>query len=179
MTTWAPIVISLAALSFTIASFWWMTWRVGRLEVSPPTTYAGSTQQDKLILLFPLVVYNSGPVPYVVRDLRLRFKDEPPDGLPLNFERVRSGISPSHADLVDLSAAFPVPGNTALRLFCEFQRGPVGREMGVGRHALVIEALTDKWAGWQVLVEFDLHVDETAAAGLPTSFRTFRNRPTE
>jgi hypothetical protein len=68
-----------------------------------PASYAATTQNGKLILLFPFVFYNAGPVPYVVRDLRLRFRDEP-DGPPLSFQRVRSGISPSHSNLKELSA---------------------------------------------------------------------------
>jgi hypothetical protein len=101
--------------------------RTGRLIVpGVPASYAATTQNGKLILLFPFVFYNAGPVPYVVRDLRLRFRDEP-DGPPLSFQRVRSGISPSHSNLKELSAAFPVRGNEAVRMFCEFERTPVGR----------------------------------------------------
>jgi hypothetical protein len=124
--------VALAALGFTVGSFWWMNWRVGSLTVpGAPSSFAGTTQNGRLILLFPLVFYNSGPVPYVVRDLRLRFGDEP-DGPPLSYHRVRSGISPSHSELEDLSAAFPVGGNEAVRMFCEFERTPIGREMSAG-----------------------------------------------
>jgi hypothetical protein len=155
---WAPILIAVAALGFTVLSFWWMNWRVGRLLVTAPRTYAGTTQQDKLILLFPFVFYNTGPVPHVVRDLRVRFRDEP-NGVPLSFQRVRSGVSPSHSSLVDLSAAFPVPGNEVVRMFCEFERSPVSRAMDVGSHPLILEVLTDRSNSWQTLLAFDLNVN--------------------
>lgn len=175
MDTWAPIVISIAALVFTITSFWWMNWRIGKLNVSAPFTYAASTQADKLILLFPLVFHNSGPVPYVVRDLRVRFRDEAPS-VPLDFQRIRSGVSPSHATLVDLSSAFPVPGNQVVRLFCEFQRIPQGREMTVGAHPLLLEGITDKSDEWQELVAFDVHVSQAAKHTMSSAFVAFMNR---
>ena len=134
--------------------------------------YAG----EKLILLFPLAVYNAGPVPYVLRDLRLRFRDEP-GGSPLDFQRIRSGVNPSdHPKPVDLAAAFPVPGNEVVRLFCEFERKPADRTMKVGPHPLVLEALTDKAAGWQVLLEFDLLVNEKAEENMPSAFIAHLNR---
>jgi hypothetical protein len=173
---WASIAVALAALGFTVGSFWWMNWRVGSLTVpGAPSSFAGTTQNGRLILLFPLVFYNSGPVPYVVRDLRLRFGDEP-DGPPLSYHRVRSGISPSHSELEDLSAAFPVGGNEAVRMFCEFERTPIGREMTAGRHPLILEALTDKRSAWQSLLSFDLHLTLNAEVAMPSTFISFRNR---
>lgn len=178
MSQWAPILVALAALAFTIFSFWWMNWRTGDIIVAPPSTYAGHTQGGKLSLLFPLVFFNTGPVPQVVRDLRLRFADEP-NGAPLDFERVRTGVSPSDAELVDLAAAFPVPGNEMVRLFCEFDRRPAGRTMAAGPHPLLLEALTDKRSGWQMLLEFTLNVDDAAEEQMPRAFIAYTNRPSE
>ena len=173
---WAPIVVAVAALFFAIGSFWWMNQRVGRLTVpGAPASYAGTTQNGRLILLFPFVFYNSGPVPYVIRDLRLRFADEH-DGIPLSFQRVCGGISPSPSNLEDLSAAFPVRGNEAVRMFCEFERTPVDRAMKAGRHPLLLEALTDKADEWRRLLVFDLNVDANAEEVMPTNFISFSNR---
>src|SRR5437867_1652885 len=96
---WTAAVIAALALAFTIGSFWWMNWRRGSLTVTAPGSFAATTQQDRLILLLPFVFYNDGPVPYVVRDLRLLISDEP-EGMPLTFQRVRSGVSPSHSRLI-------------------------------------------------------------------------------
>jgi hypothetical protein len=173
---WAPILVAVAALAFTVGSFWWLYGRTGRLTVpGAPASYAATTQNGRLILLFPFVFYNSGPVPYVVRDLRLRFRDEPDDP-PLSFQRVRSGISPSPSNLEELSAAFPVRGNEAVRMFCEFERTPVGRAMKVGRHPLLLEALTDKSDDWRQLLVFDLNVDANAEDTMPKVFISFSNR---
>lgn len=172
---WAPILVAVAALAFAIGSFWWMNGRTGRLTVTgAPASYAATTQSGRLILLFPFVFYNSGPVPYVVRNLRLRFRDEP-NGIPLSFQRVRSGISPSHAKLEDLSAAFPVRGNEAVRMFCEFERSPVGRAMTAGLHPLLLEGLTDKGDDWRPLLAFDLNVNTNAEVTMPKNFISFSN----
>jgi hypothetical protein len=173
---WASILIAVAALAFTMFTFWWMQWRVGHLIVpGPPSTYAAMANSDRLILLFPFVFFNTGPVPYVVRNLRLRFADED-DGTPLAFQRIRSGISPSHhPEPVDLAAAFPVPGNSTVRLFCEFSRKPAGRVITAGTHPLVLEALTDKRVGWERLLLFDLVVEQKAAEAMANSFIAFEN----
>ncbi len=143
--------------------------------MTTPGSYAATTQADKLILLLPLVLYNDGPVPYVVRDLRLRFADEP-GGAPLYFQRTRSGVSPGHhPELLDLGAAFPVPGNGTVRLFCEFERRPSARQVDAKRHPLVLEALTNRDDSWRVLLRFDLDVDQEASAKIPGHFIAFRN----
>jgi hypothetical protein len=119
--------------------------------------------------------YNSGPVPYVVCDLRVRFSDEP-TGAALAFHRVRGGVSPSHHPTPELSAAFPVAGRTAVRMFCEFERRPVGRAIEAGAHRLLVEGLTDKAGGWQELVAFDLNVSTNAELGMASQFISYLNR---
>ena len=42
------------------------------------------------------------------------------------------------------AAAFPVPGNEVVRLFCEFEHRFADRAMKAGAHPLRLEALTDK-----------------------------------
>jgi hypothetical protein len=179
MSQWAAILIALAALAFTIISFWWMHRRIGSLVVTTPTTYAATSQAGNLTLLIPLVILNTGPVPHVVNSLRLRFTDEP-TGVPLDFQLIRSGISPSHhPEPLDLAAAFPVPGNEVVRLFCEFIRKPGGRAMGAGTHPLVLEALTDKQPRWHTLLEFTLKVEDAAAKQMSRTFVAYANRLTE
>jgi hypothetical protein len=179
MRPWVAILIALAALLFTIFSFWWMNWRVGSLQVTVPSTYGASSSSGRLTMLLPLVFFNTGPVPYVVRNLRLRFADEP-NGVPLDFHLIRSGVSPSHhPEPVDLAAPFPVPGNETLRLFCEFIRKPGGRTVTAATYTLVLEGLTDKRGGWHPLLEFPLYVDARAERQIPGAFLAYENRLSE
>jgi hypothetical protein len=87
---WAPVTVAVCALLFTVGSFWWLYLRRGKLVVATPQTYAAFLEERRLILLFPLVFYNTGARDYVVRDLRVRFGDES-GGVPLDWERVRGG----------------------------------------------------------------------------------------
>lgn len=179
MSQWAPILIAIAALAFTVFSFWWMHWRVGQLAVTDPSTYAATAQAGKLTLLFPLVFFNKGPVPHVVRNLRMRFADEPND-VPLDFQLIRGGVSPSHhPQPVDLAAPFPVPGNDVVRLFCEFVRKPGGRTMAAGAHPLVLEAITDKEPDWHTVLEFTLNVNDAAEEQMTRAFIAHMNRLSE
>lgn len=172
---WPPVIISTAALLFTVASFWWLHGRRGKLQVSAPQTYAAYAPADKMSLLFPFVFYNTGPLAYVVRDLRLRFTDEP-DGRPMDWERTRTSILPEESSGKQLAAAFPVPGGAAVRVFCEFDRRPPGRVMDARAHPLLLEALTGTSDEWRSLAEFELHVSVKDAETMRASFIAFRNR---
>lgn len=172
----ATIAVAIAALLFTVFSFWWIYARRGKITVATPTVYRGTTQQNSIILLFPLVFYNTGPQDLVLRDLRLRFVDEP-EGAPLLYERVRPGVTVGVEDEpAELSSAFPVPGRTGVKLFCEFQRTPAGRQLVVGTYPLVLEALIGKHEKWRLLHTFDFHVNAGAAATMPSTFTRLRNQ---
>ena len=66
------VVIAVLALLFTISSFWWIQVRRGGITIYPSSTYAGSFGPNKLVLIPPLVLYNTGPAPLVVLGLRMR-----------------------------------------------------------------------------------------------------------
>ncbi len=74
---YAALTISILALLFTVFSFWWMSWRTGKLHVWSPPTYAAYGSQDgPTVLEFPLVFFNDGPTPLIVNNLRLLFLHE-------------------------------------------------------------------------------------------------------
>ena len=70
---WPSVAIASLALLFTVGSFWWLNARQGRLKSYEPQSFAACRIPDKLRLLFPLVLYNSGATPIVVQDMRLTF----------------------------------------------------------------------------------------------------------
>jgi hypothetical protein len=70
---WPSVAIASLALLFTVGSFWWLNARQGRLKSSEPQSFAACRTPDKLRLLFPLVIYNSGATPIIVQDMQLNF----------------------------------------------------------------------------------------------------------
>jgi hypothetical protein len=100
------------------------------------------------VLLFSLVIYNTGARDYVVRDMRIHFADESA-GIPMKWERVRGGVNPSDNPGMELPAPCVVPGRSAVRLFAEFERRPSGRgEPDARQHPLRLEGLTDSDDDW-------------------------------
>jgi hypothetical protein len=74
----SALLVSLAALGFTLFSFWWMHWRPGRLQVGNIGHFAagmateGATNSPNVVLVtLPLVIFNTGARPVVIESLRL------------------------------------------------------------------------------------------------------------
>jgi len=116
------LIISVLALLFTIFSFWWMNWRVGKLNVSAPRSYAAfGSLKDKMILEFPFVFFNEGPMPITVQNLRLIFSGEKQSHPLIFMATVKELDNPENRTF---ATQFPVHGREALLLICEFQREP-------------------------------------------------------
>ena len=65
--------IALASLLFTVASFWWMSARRGRIaRVRAPNAFALLSTSAQLLLHLPIVLYNTGAAAIVVENLRIR-----------------------------------------------------------------------------------------------------------
>src|SRR5688572_21193856 len=106
--TYAALIISITALLFTVFSFWWMNWRTGNLRVGRPRTFAAFGSQDgKVVLEFPLIFFNDGPIPIFVQNLRLIFLEEK-QPRPLNFIAIvkKLGTDEDRA----FATQFPVDG---------------------------------------------------------------------
>ncbi|MFQ5857385.1 MAG: hypothetical protein ACE5LU_17400 [Anaerolineae bacterium] len=79
------LIISILALLFTVFSFWWMNWRKGKLHVGSPRGFAAfGSMERKMVLEFPFVFFNDGPIPIIVQSLRLTLLEEQTPR-PLNF----------------------------------------------------------------------------------------------
>ncbi|WP_422734059.1 hypothetical protein ACN26Y_00345 [Micromonospora sp. WMMD558] len=177
------MLIALSALAFTIASFWWMNVRRGRLSASAPHSFAASVAPDQVLLNLPLVFHNDGAAPIVVQNLRLRLER------PAGHQTRRIGASPEQPspdvfEVVDplpvtmwwrgtrqevqprdgnrpLPAAFPVAGRIAVLMFIEFglrrvPDSPLLDGLGGPCHATVEVRLAHRHR-WSDLITFDLH----------------------
>jgi hypothetical protein len=101
--TYAAVGIALAALLFTVGSFWWLYARGGSITATRPRAYA-FVGRGKLRLRFPFALVNDGATALVVVDLRLVLDDEP--GQPvLRWFTTRDRLRPEDED----GFAYPVP----------------------------------------------------------------------
>ena len=116
------ILISILALSFTIYSFWWMNWRRGKLIVGCPRSYAAYGSKDSILVLeFPFDFFNNGPLPIIIRNMRLVILDEELD-IPLTFTAIVKKLGKDEDR--SLSTQIVIPGREAKVIICEFQRRP-------------------------------------------------------
>lgn len=117
----AASVVSVSALVFTVASFWWLNARQGRLKSWEPQSFAAIVHGSMVRLRLPLVLHNTGAKPIVVQDLRLTFPDEPASHLPLLWTSSPSRLQPGPDEEPALPAGFVVGGREAQQLFIEFE----------------------------------------------------------
>lgn len=185
--TWLTpsLVISTLALIFTIASFWWIQVRRGRLRSYPPRSYAGSFLNG-LRLSLPLVLYNSGPAPLVVLDFRLRIdrtrkqraqartrtevntvgaQSEQPTEEPrlpfyMSWHAIQPKLKPAKVDEGRvMPSPFPVEGRRAVERFIEFARGlPYPLPLD-GPYRATVEVQLAHRRQWRRLVSFPLHAE--------------------
>jgi hypothetical protein len=157
------------ALAFTIGSFWWLQARQGKLISYQPHFFAFAQNARQAIIRFPLVLYNTGPKPIVVLDLRLSFPDEPAV-TPLPWRTSRSQLKPQESDNHQFPAVFSVSGRQAQQHFIEFglnSDDPLpGIDLKANEHNVQVEALLGHKRKWQTLVSFPLegkHIDRGGA----------------
>lgn len=121
---WPPILISILALAFTIASFWWLNSRPGILRAWEPRTYVTSATPasgdlQKVYVKIPIVLHNSGATPIVVENMGLVLDSI--DTKHLGFVAVHKRIYGPDEER-EFATPFSVGGrSTVVRVF-EFQR---------------------------------------------------------
>ena len=165
--------ISILALFFTIFSFWWMNWRKGKLNIYPPRTYAGIGSKDKtLVLIFPFVFFNNGPLPFVVRNLRIVFTDEN-----LHIPMVFFSTIPELGKYGNQSLAtpFPVKGREAFSLICKFHRTPGNLVFEKRKYNLELQAILDNSNVWKSMLHFQLNVSTADAELLNKNYTILDN----
>ncbi|UCM89267.1 hypothetical protein [Streptomyces marincola] len=113
----AAAVVAACALVFTVLSFWWLNARQGRLYAYAPHSFAATITEERISILLPLVVFNSGPKPIIVQDMRLVFLRS---GVSLPWHATREKLRVVKGDEVHLPSVFAVNGRTAQQIFVEF-----------------------------------------------------------
>lgn len=162
-----PLIAALALL-FTIGSFWWLQARQGKLRSYRPHSFGLSLSPNQALLRFPLVLYNTGPKPIVVRDMRLMFLKQP-NIQPLPWRTSRSQLKPDTDDGLQLPAVFSVPGRQAQQHFLEFgidAKNPLpGIDLAAREYQLRVEVLLGHKRRLKRLVSFPLQAKQFKTPG--------------
>lgn len=160
------VAIPVLALVFTLASFWWIWLRRGRLHSPAPLAYASAITQQ-LRIRFPLVLHNTGATPIIVENLRMLI-----DGQDLEWLTIRRTLRPQPDDTIDFPAPFVVAGREALQLFAEFGGNSLSWAPELGRgYPVTIERLTR--GRWKTVVSFTWW----SPMNEPGGYIPHRNRP--
>lgn len=170
-------IISALALLFTIISFWYMNWRKGKLVIAPPLSYALAAEKGGLLLMvIPLVFYNSGAASRVVRNLRLMLEQDNIKSEPVTF-------SATVSDLLDGKFSdgtrqwprqFAIEGRKSHSGYFEFQKTPSEFVPSQGKCQAIMEAKLDGNKKWEKLCIFYLHIQGTTGMN---RFLPYNNDP--
>jgi hypothetical protein len=171
--SWTPAVtIAVCALAFTVASFWWLNVRRGHLKSFEPHSF-GAYVHDRVRIRFPLVFHNTGAVPIVIQNLRIKFLDKP-DAPPLPWVATRSHIKPESDDDHAFPAVFSVGGRTACQTFQEFGAPSLGFCLDAKDYRMRLEAKLGHKKEWSSILSFTFHAWRI---GDPEHFITYENTP--
>ncbi|AYN37786.1 hypothetical protein D9753_01030 [Streptomyces dangxiongensis] len=168
--------MSACALVFTVASFWWLNARQGRLKAWEPHSFAAIVRCSTARLRLPLVLHNTGPKPIVVQDLILTFPHEPASHLPLLWVSSPSRLQPGPDGEAKLPAGFVVAGREARQLFIEFEAPFSGFLPEARDYKAQIQVRVGHRKGWRPLLMFTLR-----AANIldPDRYTVYNNTPLE
>ncbi len=171
--SWA-LLVAVLALFFTVASFWWINARRGRLQVGRPGAYAFA---NRVRLRLPLAFYNSGARALIVTDLQAVLVDDP-EQPPLRWIATISQLRPESANERDFATPFSVPGRGTQELVIELGHNHGwSPELG-SRHRMRLQArLHDRGDDWQTLAEFDWYAPPPGAE--LGRYITYRNAPAD
>jgi hypothetical protein len=152
---YVAVGVAVAALLFTVASFWWLYARRGSITATRPLAYA-FVGQRKLRLRLPFAFFNDGAKALVVVDLRLVLDDEP--GQPkLRWKTTRDRLRPESDDGFAFPVPFSIMGRSTREVIAEF--GPEGDldwspRAGVS-HRLRLQGQIHPESEWIDLAVFD------------------------
>lgn len=174
--TWTPaIIIAGCALLFTVISFWWINVQRGRLKSFEPHTFAAYISRDRVRIRFPLVFHNTGAVPIVIQNLRLRFLQKSSPAAPaLPWIATRSHIKPEKDDGHAFPAVFAVAGRTAYQTFQEFGAPSLGFILCAEDYRVRLEAKLGHRKKWRRILEFTFRAERISDPG---RFITYENNP--
>jgi hypothetical protein len=160
----ASDVIAICALGFTVAAFWWLNARPGKLRIAgAPSSFAFASGTE-LVLNLPLVFTNTRPLAAVALSLRLRI-DAPGFPALVPFQAIRETVNPQPNGRA-MSSSIVVQGRETRLINCEFIARPA--EVVLTEPVTItiaVEGLVERmWRSpsWRRLTTFPLHIPRQA-----------------
>jgi hypothetical protein len=164
-------LIAVLALLFTVFSFWWLNARRGRLRMTEVRLFACYVGGNGGRLRLPIALHNTGAVPLVVVDLRIRAESRGLERMAATRTH-RTTIRPGADDVEDFPRPYEVPGRAVVTKFVEFTMAP---ELMLTLQPLNVdvEALIDR-RGWRRVGRSTVRTDTVAD---PDVYITYSNDP--
>lgn len=167
-----PVAISVTALIFTLASFWWMQVRRGRLRVETGHVFSGAITSNKIVLDIPLVFHNPAPASLVVADIKLRLSggaggENSADhkALPKRMFWIafHGSVYPESDKHRQYATPFAVEGRKSVERVIEFQWDTPETQLKDGPYTATVEVLVlpQRWGRrrWRTTCTFPLRTD--------------------
>jgi hypothetical protein len=146
-------VVGIAALLFTVETFWWNNWRRGSLSVDIPRTYGAVQNESGIRLLLPLAIKNTGAIPIAVTALRLKIGDTRQDFVP--YTVARPSMKLDSKTPWEFASNFMVAGRAIEIRFCEFVSQSL-TPLTPGHNPVAIKALEADRGDWTQVGAFEL-----------------------
>ncbi|MDO5661484.1 MAG: hypothetical protein Q4G40_02205 [Brachybacterium sp.] len=167
------LLVSVSALIFTVASFWWLQARRGELTLSGIPAFSGYISIRRRIgIRIPILLYNTGALTRLVDELRLVFPSWDPGQA--EWQTFHPTLKPQSGDndTEDFAGPYPIDGRRAAMRFVQFTY-PFGSTLPEPRETLCrVEARLDGSSTWTEVGSFTLHLSHMAS---PDRFLTYRN----
>lgn len=175
-----PLFISVLALVFSVASFWWIHARTGRLRLSSVPVFAGVwTVRDgapEITLRVPICLYNTGARARTVEGLRL-YTPYWSGEARLEWASLAEAIDPGRGNELDRDfvAPYAIDPRRADTRFVDFRYAVPGALPEAEPTVFILQALLDGRDRWEEVGRLTLHLGHMSH---PESFIAYRNDPT-
>jgi len=171
--SYTAVLISVLALLFTVYSFWWMSWRRGRLYVSSLKHCSIFCSESKLYIQLPIVFYNSGALAIVVESLRLRFAHENTNVNTIHFNAILQKFESDEGRY--FAIPFPIQQREAKQVICEFQRNPSEIKFEAKNYKLILEGKLLHKKKWLELTRFNISISINKLSGISQHLTTLES----
>lgn len=154
-------ILAIVGLAWALGSFYWLHWREGKLVVSGPRSYQAAVTSAKVVVDLPLAFFNDGAAPMVIQNLNLDLS-QGSSSILLRFNATRDKLG---AEKQSWATQIALEGRKSYATVCSFQAKLNGDSFRFqpGRCQCVLWGRLGKSRKWQVLLRFELTVEESAA----------------